>query len=239
MAANGWIKIHRALLEHFITDDPTALSLWVHLLLLANHSDKKRLINGKPITIKRGQLMTSRPSLSSKTSINQSRIERLLNMLESEQMIEQQKFSKYRLISITKYQQYQLNEQVSEQQTNSKRTADEQQMNTLEECKEGKECKEQPKKARKRAESFALPEWINQALWDDFMTVRKQIKAANTDGAKKALITKLVKLQQEGHDPHESIAQSIENSWKGVFPVKSQQAGYGAQPQQQTSIKDL
>lgn len=145
MALSGWIKLHRALADHPVASDPSSLSVWIHLLMLANHKDTKRQINGQIVTLKAGQLITSRKSISEKTGVQESKVERVLKMLKSEQQIEQVGTAKFRVISIVNWCLYQGDEQVEEQQMNNRRTADEQQANTpgevlrTEECKEGKE----------------------------------------------------------------------------------------------------
>lgn len=133
MSLGGWVKVHRALSDHHISSDPATLSVWIHLLLLANHKETKRMINGRVIAIQPGQLITSRKSLAAKTGVNESKVERVLTTLKNEQQIEQHGTSKFRVISIVKWAEYQSDEQQDEQPVNSKRTADEQQMNTPEE----------------------------------------------------------------------------------------------------------
>jgi hypothetical protein len=124
--SQGWISLHRKILDNPLFKDPKALTLWVYILLRANHQSTKIIIGNKTIPINRGQFLTGRKSLAEATGINESKIERLLKLFESELQIEQQKKSKYRLISITKYDEY----QDIEQQTNNKRTTTEQQLNT-------------------------------------------------------------------------------------------------------------
>lgn len=133
MSLGGWVKVHRALSDHHISSDPATLSIWIHLLLLANHKETKRMINGRVIAIQPGQLITSRKSLAAKTGVNESKVERVLLALKNEQQIEQHGTSKFRVISIVKWAEYQQDEQQAEQLVNSKRTTDEQQMNTPEE----------------------------------------------------------------------------------------------------------
>jgi len=85
-----------------------------------------------------------------------------------------------------------------------------------------------PKKkasGKKDEDGFIRPSWINQALWEDFILIRKKLKAVNSDGALKALVTKLEKMAHAGNDPNEVIAQSIENSWKGVFELRGNKNG--------------
>lgn len=135
----GWIKMHRSLAKHAIASDPHSLSVWVHLMLLANFAPSKKLVNGRMMEIAAGQMITSRKTISERTGVQESKVERILKMLESEQQIKQQGMSKFRLISIVNWETYQGDEQQSEQQMNSRRTASEQQMNTLEEGKNPKE----------------------------------------------------------------------------------------------------
>lgn len=142
MAMVGWIKLHRGLADHVIAGDPQAFSVWVHLLLMANHRETKRMINGQIVVLAPGQLITSRRSISEKTGVQESKVERILKLLKTEQQIEQVGTAKFRVISIVNWGLYQSDEQVDEQQMNSRRTADEQQMNTPEEIQEWEECKE-------------------------------------------------------------------------------------------------
>ena len=120
--SSGYISIHRSLQNKNWYSEPDYLSLWIHLLLSANHKDK--FIQG--IEIKRGQLKTGRNQLAEITGINSSKIERILTFFEeSEQQIEQQKTNKFRIITIKKYDDYQnLNSKMNnrEQQENSRAT---------------------------------------------------------------------------------------------------------------------
>jgi len=147
----GWIKLHRKLLESPIFKDSQAVHLWLHLLLRVNHKEGKHLVGNQMVTIPRGSLLTGRKSLAKDTGIQESKIERLLKLFKNEQQIEQQSFTKYRLISITNYESY----QVSEQQTNSKRTADEQQVNTNKNVKKEKNVKKKP--IAKKKKPFSPP----------------------------------------------------------------------------------
>jgi len=122
----GWISIHRKIIDSPIYSDSQAVHLWVHLLLSANHKDNTFIQNGKAVTVKRGQLLTGRQRLSEATKLSESKVQRLLELFVELKMIEQQTNSKNRYISITNYDSY----QSTEQQVNSKRTTDEQQVNT-------------------------------------------------------------------------------------------------------------
>lgn len=126
MSNLGFITLHRKIKDSPIWTDSQAVHLWIHLLLKANHADNQFIQNGNLISVKRGQTVTGRRRLSDETGISESKIQRLLSLFESLQMIEQQTNSKNRLISIVNYDLY----QSREQQMNNKRTASEQQVNT-------------------------------------------------------------------------------------------------------------
>ncbi len=126
----GWIKFYRSMLDHPRYTDGDWLKLWVFLLCQATHAELKKVFNGVVITLKPGQLITSRKSISAKTGIQESKVERLLCTLKAEHQIEQQSSSTSRLITVRNWDKYQKLEQQNDQPVNSDRTANEQRMNS-------------------------------------------------------------------------------------------------------------
>lgn len=135
----GYIKLYRCMIDKGWSKDPEYVALWVYLLMRTSYNQQEVLIDGAIKILNPGQLMTSRKQISINTGINESKIERILKLFKNEQQIEQQTFSKYRVISIVNWHKFQASEQQIEQQMNSKRTADEQQMNTYKKEEEIKE----------------------------------------------------------------------------------------------------
>lgn len=127
---SGWICLHRKIRDAAWYGKPDYLAVWIHMLLKANHKEKQVAIGNQIITVKRGQFVAGRKSLAAETGVQESKVNRIINVFKTEQQLEQQAFSKFSLFSIVNYEQYQNSEHQSEQQVNSKRTADEQQMNT-------------------------------------------------------------------------------------------------------------
>ena len=107
MSAPGWIKIHRALLDHWCATEPEELSVWVRLLCEANFENRKSMINGCLIEVERGQLVFGLDAFSKKSGVSVSKLRRIISLLESDGMISRQKTSKYSLISIACYDKYQ------------------------------------------------------------------------------------------------------------------------------------
>jgi hypothetical protein len=131
MIEQGWIKLHRKMLDNpVVWKDSDHLAVWIYLLLNATHKDMDVLFKNKRITLKSGQLITGRKSIAKKLDISESKVHRVLKMLEIEQQIEQQTSNKNRLIAIVGWNEYQSCEQQIEQQVNNNRTTSEQQVNT-------------------------------------------------------------------------------------------------------------
>lgn len=230
MALGGWLKLHRSLADHPVASDPSSLAVWMHLLMQANHAETKRQINGRIVTLAPGQLIASRKSLAARTGVQESKVERILKMLESEQQIEQRGTSKYRVISILNWGSYQTDEQQAEQQLNNRRTAGEQQVNTPEEVsispngdtdtQEGKEGEE------KSIGHSAEPRDRNQAQWvaelvsrgvnkkhaTDWLKIRKQKKLPLTDTALDLIACEAMKA---GFSLGEAIERAAAESWAG------------------------
>jgi uncharacterized phage protein (TIGR02220 family) len=138
---NGYIKIHRSLMEKGYYKNSKYVHLWVHLLMKANHKSKEIVFGGKLFPIKRGQFITSRDKLSEETGIPPGTVGHILGFFKSEQQIEQQGFSKFSLITIRNYDKHQKSEQQIEQHVSSKRTAREQHVNTTNNDKNDKNDK--------------------------------------------------------------------------------------------------
>ena len=116
MINSGYIKLHRSFRSWYGISNPSRVSLWINMLLLANHAPKRWLFKGRPYNVNSGQIITSRKSLSSLTGVSESMVERLLKEFESEGQIEQQTTNVNRLITILNYKQYQAGEQQIGQQ---------------------------------------------------------------------------------------------------------------------------
>lgn len=126
----GWVSLHRKLVEHPRFSDGDWLKVWTYLLLSATHAPIKRVFGGATIELKPGELITSRRAISAQTRVSESKVQRRLEWMVSEQQIEQRTDRQCRLISITCWDLYQASEQRSEQRTHNDRTTGEQRANT-------------------------------------------------------------------------------------------------------------
>ena len=121
MQPQGYIQLHRRLLNKGFYKRSEYVHLWIHLLLRANHAETEFLFHGKTIKLKPGQFVTGRKVLSAETGIQETTIERILELLENDQQIGQQKTNRNRVITILNWGQYQ---KTDNQRTTSGQPAD-------------------------------------------------------------------------------------------------------------------
>lgn len=76
--------------------------------------------NGGVLDISEGQFITGRKQIALDTGLKESTIEDILNFLEKQQQIRQQKTTKYRLITIINWNEYQHSDSVSDNKATTK-----------------------------------------------------------------------------------------------------------------------
>lgn len=106
----GWIKLHYQMLESDIwtSKEPfTARSAFIHVLLSANWKDGKVYHDGKAITIKRGQWLTSIRKLSDTFHWGVHRVYRWLDMMEKFGMVTTENLKFATLLTVVNYSKYQ------------------------------------------------------------------------------------------------------------------------------------
>ena len=127
---NGYVKLHRKLLENPIADRPAWAWLWVVLLLKANWEEKEIIWNGEILKLQPGQFVTGRKALSKDTGVRPSTIEDILKYLETRHQIRQQKFNKFRIITIENWKIYQIENEKPDTKSDNQPTTKRQQSDT-------------------------------------------------------------------------------------------------------------
>ena len=69
---------------------------------------------------------------------------------------------------------------------------------------------------KKETALFVLPDWVDSALWTEWMSVRKKLKAINSPRAMELLVDKLFLISQSGISVNTAIKTAIEKSWKSI-----------------------
>ena len=209
-----WLKLHRKTLDNpIVMKDGDHLAIWIWLLCEAAYAPHDRMFGKNRITLQPGQLITGREQIASELKINQSKVQRVLKLFESEQQIEQQTTRYGRLISILNWSEYQDGEQQIEQQVNNERTTSEQQVNATEERK----------KVRKKEDIYSdVPSEIKDVFME-WAEMRKKIKKPLT--SKRAVTMALNALTKLTEDPAEQIKlieYAIYKNWQSFYPIDKQ-----------------
>lgn len=105
---NGFITLHRKILDWEWYNDPNVARLFIHCLLRANHKDN----NWRGILIKRGSFLTSVSTLSKETKLSTSQIRTAIKKLKSTNEIASRSQAQYSVITMLKYDEYQTNDKV-------------------------------------------------------------------------------------------------------------------------------
>ena len=144
----GYIKLHRQLIESQIFANQTALKIWIWCLLKANY--KERFISLKigkgDITVKilPGQFIFGRLKAEEELNIDGSTIYRWIQKLESKAfgMITIEANNQYSIVSICNWGTYQSEKEEREQLMSNQRTRHEPDMNTDKTAKNSKKEKD-------------------------------------------------------------------------------------------------
>ena len=109
--SQGWIKLHRKLLDNALWKDCTFQQkvVMITLLLMANHEPKKWIFKGEKFECKAGQFITSLPSIQEKAGkdISIMQIRTCLTKFEKHGFLTCKSTNKNRLITIENWALYQ------------------------------------------------------------------------------------------------------------------------------------
>lgn len=169
----GFITVHRQITKWEWYSDLNTRSLFLHLLIVANHAPSR----WRGHDILRGQKLTSYETLSKESALSVQSVRTSLNRLKSTGEITSKSTSSFTLITIVNYDTYQTistkpNKQ-SNKQSNKLLTNDQQTSNNKQQCKqEEQEEQDMPKSKSKR--KIKTP--------DDFKAENK-VQAKLSDGS--------------------------------------------------------
>jgi uncharacterized phage protein (TIGR02220 family) len=126
----GWIKLHRNILEWRWITSSNHLAVFTTLLLRATHKES----SWRDIRLSPGQLITGRKQLSSWTGLSEMQIRTILKDLVTSGEINQQITSKFSIITIANWEKY----QQDNQQITSNQPTSNQQVTTFKNAKNAK-----------------------------------------------------------------------------------------------------
>lgn len=234
MKEEGYIPISRKLFEHPFWCEKRVFSraeAWIDLLQSAQFENKKLLISGRPINVKRGQLAISLRFLAGRWNWSKNKVSYFLNVLISESMIKRtDNGTPQTIITICKYDNYNMCQKNKGHNPGQERDS--------EGTKKGQERDSEGTKQKKgnkgnKENNNPLP-LLDDFVSDDFKAAfslwldykKERAEKYKSVRSLKACYDKLVKLSGNSPDvAHEIVNQSMANNWAGLFPLKNKSNG--------------
>ena len=144
----GWVKLHRRIVEWEWYGDGNTFRVFLHLLLTANHQDKKY----RGHCIKRGSTIIGRQALAETLGITEQNVRTAITHLKSTNEITIKTTNRFSIATLVKYEEYQINDEDITNKSTSKLTNNQptanQQLTTPREVK-NKRSKEEYKETNK------------------------------------------------------------------------------------------
>lgn len=114
----GWVSIHRKIMNNPVWQDPKLLKLWMLCLLEASHKEHEQLVGRQVIKLLPGQFVTGRFSLAESYNdgmkkaekVNERTLWRWLKSLEDGGFLTINPTTKYSVVSISNWALYQTND---------------------------------------------------------------------------------------------------------------------------------
>ena len=133
----GYVRLHREIINNPIFKKPLINHLFVYCLLRANHKDHKTVFNCQEVEVERGSFICGRKKFAEATGETEQNVRSALRTLQNLGMVQistSKSTSKYSYITVCNYNDYQYNGDEGNQQTNheatSKQPANNQQVTT-------------------------------------------------------------------------------------------------------------
>ena len=161
----GWIKLHRGLLEWEWYDDVNVMRVFLHCLLKANHADRRYRGN----VVKRGTFLTGRDLLSIETGLTVQQVRTSLDKLKSTNELTIKSSRQGTVIEVVNYDKYQAvtNESTNDQPTSNQRVTSNK--------KEKNDKNEKNKTYYYESEGLVIP----QTFLDKMVATYKKISVAS------------------------------------------------------------
>lgn len=245
---NGYIKLHRKMLDWGWYQNQNVKDLFIHLLLIANFKESQF----EDMTIYPGQIITSINSLSKETKLSTRNVRTALDKLEKSKILTKQVTSRFTIITIENWELYQGNNfEVTNQVTSDRQASDKQVTSDRQHHKNAKNAKnennnppivppqrgqsESVKAGTVKTTSKAKKEITVEELENltqgfkgelyikihDFVAFRREIGKPMTLRAVKLFLKHLHELSEaNGEKGIAIIEQSMRNGWQDIYQLK-------------------
>lgn len=216
----GWIKLHRCLMDKAIFDNEKLLKVFIWCLLKASRKEREQVIGLQKIALEPGQFIYGRKKAAKELNLSGSTIQRYMTHLKNNQTIDIKPNNKFSLVTVVNWELYQMKEEEVNSKMDNKWTTDGQQMDTNKNVKNVKNVK------NKTIGDYTQNPKLITAI-NDFMEMRTKIKKPMTERAVELMLGKLSTMADTDEVKIALLEQSTEHNWLSIYPLKQDK-----QPQQ-------
>lgn len=105
MAAGGWVKVPRKLLEESIFQDAIVLQVWLYCQLKAAYKPMQAIVGKRRVELQEGQLIYGRKTVSERLNITEGKLRSAIKQLERMGMIHVESAQRYSIITVLDWQE--------------------------------------------------------------------------------------------------------------------------------------
>jgi len=224
--SEGWITIHRKIVDWEWFSKGNTFHVFMFLLLKANHKPNR----WQGVDIKRGQLITGRDKIASKLNISVQSVRTSLARLKTTGEITVESTNKNSLVTIVNYEEYQIKPEAVTSKPTSNATNQQPTNNQQSTTNNNENNNKNEKKETKKG--FVLPDWIDKDAWDAWVDMRRRAKKSPTERAKVLAVKELLALKEAGQDVVKVIDMAVYKGWTSFYALK----GTGAEKVDYTAL---
>ena len=210
--SNGYIKLHRQLIESPVFQNEKLLKVWIWCLLKASHTEHDEIVGHQIIHLEPGQFVFGSIKSADDLGLPRTTFNRCISSLQKFEMLDIKPTNKFSVATVENWAKFQAVPQAIGQQTGNKRTTNGHQTDT----------NKNDKKEKNDNNNIYIggPADLEPAFME-FVKMRAGIKKPITS---QQTVTRLLnKLDKLGSSAEERIAilnQSTDNCWRDVYPLK-------------------
>lgn len=231
---SGFIALHReAMNHHLFKGDVARFGAWLWMVSRACWKQTKFDVQGRTITLERGQFCCSVRDMATAWGWPKSNVDRFLTRLKTETMIETHTGTGRLIITICNYAKYQdVKSDTGTPTGTDSGTAAGQQRDIKEQGNKGTMVEEEPNGSpstprKSVSEVFPRPEWASPEVWADFLRNRKAKRLPNTATAHRKLLKDIAALVDEDWPPGRLLEEIVARGWGAAFDPRPKDFRYG------------
>jgi hypothetical protein len=172
MVAEGWVKLHRQLLDSPKFQNEKLLKVWIWCMLKASHQTHEQQVGRQTITLEPGQFVFGRNASAEELKLKPSTAWDYMHLLESDSTINIKSNNKFSIVTVVNWELYQLAESNSDSKSDSKSdnksTTNQQQIDTNKNVKNEKNVKKETVPKIKFAEFVSMTEDEHRKLIEKY-----------------------------------------------------------------------